>query len=288
MRPAIPSLLHAFLLLMIFVGLQSGLSLPLMLVLGMGENGRGLNAGWLALLNSLAFGGTVLLAQVLAKHPWPNLLTWRPVCGRLVPGVAVLALGTAVMVAEVANLTLFTLPMPQFIADMMTEMLSLERNPILGTIALVVVAPISEEFVCRRWLLASMLRRWSPARSITLSAVAFGAMHMNPWQFFYATVLGFGLGWLFWRTRSTALCIAWHAIHNSLFVVFTLWKPDVPGLRGGFGDPVEFNPWWLNLAGVIIIVLAGIWIARRTDPRNLDAAPEDHIPPPLPPPLPTT
>jgi len=287
MRPAIPSLLHSFLLLMIFVGLQTGLSVPLMLVLNLGGTGAGINAGWLAVLNSSAFVGAVLLAQALTKHPWPSLLTWRPGCGKLLPGVAVLALGTAVMVAEVANLTLFTLPMPEFIADMMTEMFSLERNPILGTIALVVVAPITEEFVCRRWLLASMLQRWSPARSITLSAVAFGAMHMNPWQFFYATVLGFGLGWLYWRTRSTALCIAWHAIHNSLSVLFTLWKPDIPGLRGGFGDPVEFNPWWLNLVGVILIGLAGIWIVRRTDPREPDNAPEDNGPPPLPPPLPT-
>jgi membrane protease YdiL (CAAX protease family) len=286
MRPATPSLLHSFLLLMIFVGLQTGLSVPVMLLLNLGGTGTGINAGWLAVLNSGAFVGAALLAQALTRHPWPSLLTWRPGRGNLLPGVTMLALGTAVMVAEVANLTLFALPMPEFVSRMMTETLSLEENPILGTLALVIVAPVTEEFVCRRWLLASMLQRWSPARSITLSAVAFGAMHMNPWQFFYATVLGFSLGWLYWRTRSTALCIAWHAIHNSLSVLFTFWKPDIPGLRGGFGDPVEFNPWWLNLAGVILIGLAGIWIVRRTDPREPDNAPGDNGPPPLPPSLP--
>ncbi len=288
MRPVAPSLLHSFLLLMIFVGLQTGLSVPLMLVLGLGGNGLGMNAGWLALLNSSAFVGTVLLAQALVKQPWRSLLGGDGGGNHLLPGVIVLALGNAVIIAEIANLTLFVLPMPDFVSQMMSQMLSLEERPVLGILALVVVAPISEEFVCRRWLLASMLRRWSPARSIVLSALAFGAMHMNPWQFFYATGLGLGLGWLYWRTRSIRLCIAWHAVHNSLSVLFSYWKPDIPGLRGGFGDPVEFNPWWLNLAGMVLILGAGIWIARRSDPPAAAAdQPGSEVPPPLPPVIPT-
>jgi len=87
-----------------------------------------------------------------------------------------------------------------------------------------------EEVLCRGLVLRALLNRWRPGLAIAVSSLVFGAMHLDPWQFFYATWLGLLLGWVYWRTRSLGLCVLLHAVHNLLGWIMIRGKPGWMGL----------------------------------------------------------
>ncbi len=189
------------------------------------------------------------------------------------------------------------LPPPAWVTAIFNELFNIKSNPVGAFFTLSVVAPIAEEYMCRRWLLESLLQRMRPSFSIALSALAFGLMHLNPWQFFYATALGLGLGWIYWRSRSVWICILWHALNNGLVIVFNYWAPDIEGFRPPAAGQVEFQPWWLTGSGAALVVVGAILAMSQRRvlegfPASLVAAPaggEAAEPPPpvLPPPLPS-
>ena len=175
-----------------------------------------------------------------------------------------LSLGAIVLASEVENLTRHVLPMSGELAESIAKMLDVAGSPWAAGLLLVVAAPVSEELLCRRWLLGSLLRRYSPAIAIPVSALIFGAMHMNPWQFFYATGLGAIQGFVYWRTRSVWLCIYAHALNNGISFALVLVLPELSVAAGGLSQPVTFQPWWLDVAGVVLVWLGGTWLWRQT------------------------
>ncbi len=58
-------------------------------------------------------------------------------------------------------------------------------------------------------------------RSILLSGLLFGLLHMNIEQFFYATLIGFFLGYLSWGCNSIYPCMIVHFMNNFLSVLFS-------------------------------------------------------------------
>ena len=79
-----------------------------------------------------------------------------------------------------------------------------------------VLAPVLEEMLFRGVILRAFLHQYARPTAIGLSAVIFGAVHLNIYQFCVAFVLGLYLGWLYERTRSLVPCILFHAVYNSL------------------------------------------------------------------------
>lgn len=77
----------------------------------------------------------------------------------------------------------------------------------------VVLAPIFEELIFRKLLLDRLLPfgEWS---AILISAILFGAMHGNFYQFFYAVLIGLVLGYLYVRSGNWRLCVLLHLIIN--------------------------------------------------------------------------
>ena len=64
----------------------------------------------------------------------------------------------------------------------------------------VLIAPIGEEFVFRK-LLIDRTGKYGCFISALMSGLVFGLMHANLYQFFYATLLGFVLGYLYYNGR---------------------------------------------------------------------------------------
>ncbi len=84
---------------------------------------------------------------------------------------------------------------------------------IVNLIAMVIIAPIGEEFIFRK-LLMDRLERYGGYVSIIISALAFGLMHGNFSQFFYAFFLGLVLGYMYHTTGNVWLTAALHASIN--------------------------------------------------------------------------
>ena len=132
---------------------------------------------------------------------------------------------------------------------------SVMREP-WGYVALGVLAPIAEEFVFRGGILRVLLNimrgrnwreethdsshdtahseafthKWSPYVAIALSALLFGAVHMNLAQGVHGFIMGLLLGWLYYRTGSMMPAIIIHWVNNTVaYVMFALMPQMADG-----------------------------------------------------------
>ncbi len=92
----------------------------------------------------------------------------------------------------------------------------------------VIVAPIGEELVFRK-LFIDRTRKYGTFVSVGLSALMFGLMHGNFYQFFYAFGIGLILGYIYYTTGKLYLTVLIHAIVN--FVGSILSSMLLPSLE---------------------------------------------------------
>lgn len=88
-----------------------------------------------------------------------------------------------------------------------------ENSLWITAIFTVIVAPIGEEFVFRK-LIIDRTQKYGAFVSIGLSALMFGLMHGNFYQFFYCFALGIILGYIYYSTGNLFATIAMHAAIN--------------------------------------------------------------------------
>ena len=110
-----------------------------------------------------------------------------------------------------------------------------EFSTIMGTpwgyLTVGLLAPLSEEIVLRGAVLRALLKsdKLSTWAAITISALLFSLIHMNPAQMPHAFMIGVLLGWMYYRTGSILPGVAYHWANNSAaFVLFALYPdPDI-------------------------------------------------------------
>jgi len=116
--------------------------------------------------------------------------------------------------------------MPEFLKELFGTM---GNQGWISVLSLVVMAPLLEEWLCRRVALKGLIKNgYSPAAAIIWSALMFGVIHMNPWQAIPAFLIGLLFGWVYWRTNSLWSVIFLHAVNNGLSMIFVWTFPDLP------------------------------------------------------------
>ena len=83
-------------------------------------------------------------------------------------------------------------------------------------ILVVILAPVFEELIFRGIVLDGLLHNSKPVTAILLSALLFGLIHMNPWQFVSAFISGIFTGWIYFKTRDIYICIFAHFCNNGI------------------------------------------------------------------------
>jgi membrane protease YdiL (CAAX protease family) len=86
-------------------------------------------------------------------------------------------------------------------------------------IALVVLAPLLEEWLYRERLLPALRRRLGAPLALVLASAAFAAPHLAPWSVLAAFAVGLALGALFLATGRAGPCVAAHAGLNAAALV---------------------------------------------------------------------
>ncbi|MCY4647288.1 MAG: CPBP family intramembrane metalloprotease [Gammaproteobacteria bacterium] len=227
----------------------------------------------LGVANLLAFGIVILVATRRRGIGFAAVCPSGPVSPGILLLVAVLILGTVILLSEVDNLTRLVFPPPAGLAEAFEELLDTRARPISSFFLLVVVAPVTEEVLCRGLILRGFLGNYSKRSAILLSALLFAVMHTNPWQFISAFVAGVLLAWLLIETGSLLPCLFAHAVANGTAYLAGLTRVEVPGFTSSMGDAVQFQPFWLNAVGVAFAV-GGYLLLRRTF-RDKARPPED-------------
>lgn len=236
-----------------------------------------------AAMIALSFVATLPLLPVLVRRRWRDLLPPRLDPLAAIPGVLLLTLGGWLWALEIGIVTERVFPMPAFIAKFFEEFLSTD-DPVGSLLLIMILPPIVEETLCRGVVLEAMLLRWRPWIAVSASAILFGFIHLNPWQFFYATWIGLVIGFVYLRFRSLGLCMLMHGVNNGMSWLMLRWRPEWAGMNSSpGGDPPAHLPVLILLAGSGLLVAGAALIlklpvrvpsAPTSDPDSLPTVPQ--------------
>ena len=215
----------------------------------------------LAGLSLIVCWAFMLYIHEKAGVPLRELFALRPVRLAFWPPVVLTLLGAIIVVAQLNSLMSMVLPLPTWLEEIFNDLVG---GPLWASLlAVVIVAPLTEELLFRGVILRGLLLHYSAPTAIIASSLLFGLVHLNPWQAVGAVALGVLFGWWYVRTRSLTLCIFGHAFNNLIAVLlfkFGDWEP----VSNIFGPPdsSELLPLWVVGMGLLLAV-GGLWLTHR-------------------------
>ena len=145
--------------------------------------------------------------------------------------VPVVIIGALALIIPLEN-TSSWVPMPKWVQNYLGTAFTTD---VFSVIMLVIAAPIMEEIFCRGIILRGLLKNYSPFKAILISAIFFGAIHLNPWQGIPAFFNGLFLGWIYYKTQSVIPGIIIHATINGTATLFLFLPAHQRDLQGLFG-----------------------------------------------------
>jgi len=156
------------------------------------------------------------------------------------------------------------IPMPDIIKESFLELL-LQVKSIYGFITIAVAAPILEEILFRGIILNGLLKRYSPQKAILVSAFLFGIVHLNPWQFFGAFLIGIFMGYVYYHTKNIGYCILIHFSGNftAALSVFFLSKKAMISDKLSVTYGGELNFYLIFGFSLLLIPISFLALHRR-------------------------
>ena len=157
---------------------------------------------------------------------------------------------------------------PQWFEDAMGALMD---APVWITLLSVsVFAPLFEEWLCRGIVLRGLFQKMKPGAAITVSAIFFAVLHMNPWQAVPAFILGALFGYVYYRTGSLKLTMLMHCVNNTFAVIFS----KIPAYAEADSFLEVMRPW--TYVCIFIACAAFTWGAIVTL-RSIPLQKEDAI-----------
>ncbi len=131
------------------------------------------------------------------------------------------------------------------------EFAKLLSSPILLILMTVILAPILEEILFRGIIMKGMINNnVKPVTAIIVSALIFGAVHFNPWQFAGAFLLGLVLGLVYYKTKSLLMSILLHAFNNLLSALMMMYSDSET-----FSELFKLNKEIVLVLGIVIFAI---------------------------------
>jgi hypothetical protein len=149
----------------------------------------------------------------LVMGRWPERPRWLAIAGLILA-----ALGFSVSSFLIAAAVL-SYQFPLFVEQILRQ-IDAEATPrtanllfyqVVSAITTIVVAPITEEWIFRGFILQRWGVKWNLPLALIVSSVWFGLLHLNP---IGLTIFGLIMGLLYIKTRSLLIPIAGHALNN--------------------------------------------------------------------------
>ena len=133
-------------------------------------------------------------------------------------------------------------------------------------LALVLVAPVTEELLFRGWLLQDLKEQYGQTRALFWSSALFGLVHIEAAAILYAALGGLVLGAVALRTKSTLASIAMHAGVNALPLLLPTRLVRIEGFNT-LSHHVEHVSWWLLLLSMVgaAVALKIVWSSTEDD-----------------------
>ena len=127
-----------------------------------------------------------------------------------------------------------------------------------------IAAPILEELIFRGIILDGLLKKYSPTKSILISSLIFGLIHLDRFQFVTALLMGIFIGWVYYRSRSLTLSIIIHALAN-LAVILMHYFINIDSIKdnillGMYGGITNLK---IAIVGSVLILVMCIYFLEK-------------------------
>jgi membrane protease YdiL (CAAX protease family) len=255
-----PSIKNAILLCVLFLAIQFGFGLLIGIVsvlLKMSD--MPLFSGFLTGLGNLVIFGIVLLIGFRkTKRTFNEVFKFNKISPFLWFSIIIFMIGFVIVSSELDNLAHYILPMPEMFRNVF-ETLMAKQAFVLAIIVMGVIPGVMEELFFRGLILDGLNRNYSQRKAIIISALLFGIIHLNPWQFLGGFIIGLISALICIKTNSILLSVYIHFFNNALYTITVKYRNLIPikGFNSNFATPVEFQPIWFDAIGVVILI-AGI------------------------------
>ncbi len=138
---------------------------------------------------------------------------------------------------------------------------AMDSNP-LKILVMVILAPLFEEFVFRK-LLIDRTRAYGEKAAVFFSAITFGLLHQNFFQFFYAFGVGFVFAYIYLRTGRLRYTVIMHAIVNFMGAVIAPWvisQFDINALMSSTSSQAEMMKVYAEILPGLMIYLLYVFL----------------------------
>jgi len=260
-----PTIKHAILLCLLLLGIQLGLGLiigVLQYIFNISENSP--IAGVLYILTSvISFVIVLLIGFKKTKQNFNEVFKINNVSFFLWIATIVFSIGFVILSSELDNIFYYFLPMPEWFTGLFGTLM-VGQPLIISIIYIGLVAALSEELFFRGLILDGFSRNYSKSKAIIVSAILFGIIHLNPWQFISAFIMGLIMAWILIESKSIWLCIYFHLFNNLLYTITERNRELIPikGFNNAFQTSIEFQPLWFTLSGLLILSIGTIMLIK--------------------------
>jgi membrane protease YdiL (CAAX protease family) len=260
-----PTIKNSILLCLLFLGIQIGLSLLIgvfQIIFRLSD--VSLVIGVLTALTSIiSFGIVLLIGFKKTKRKFNEVFKFNKVSVFLWVAIIVFMTGFAIVTSETDNLLNYILPMPEIFRNVF-ETLMAKQIFIISIIAIGIIPALAEELFFRGLILDGLKSNYSKRKAILISALLFGIIHLNPWQFYGGFIIGLISAWICIETNSILLSIYIHFFNNVLYTITVRYRELIPikGFNNNFTTPVDFQPLWFDLSGLVILIIGTIMLIK--------------------------
>lgn len=213
----------------------------------------------------LLLGGLALLpAYVYMRRrrlDYRVIFRLRLVSGRVVGVSVMIGFAVTVLAIEVDRLVNLLLPFPEHMETMLQRTLNVNGvgEWVAMLLSAVVFVGIFEEMLFRGFVQNAFEQRHQPAFAIFITAILFGAVHLNPWWFLQFIFIAFILGVLAWKSDSIIPGAIVHAQNNlTALLLNNLTEETSNPLLGWQG---HVHP--LLLFAAVAALAYGLWLFYR-------------------------
>jgi membrane protease YdiL (CAAX protease family) len=261
---AYPKIKNAILLCLLLIGAQMGAGLIVGLFFGLLQiNTESLMYGIsITIINLVSFGLVIFIGFKKSKQKFNEVFKFNKVSLDYWVAIIIFMFGFIIVSSEIDNLLNYVLPMPAFLRDVFESMM-VKQAFIVSILLIGIIPGIVEEMMFRGVILNGFQGNYSNKKAIVISALLFGIIHLNPWQFVTAFIIGIIAAWVYIKTKSIILCIYMHFFNNTISEIAIRYEEtmSIKGFNTAYTEKV-FQPIWFDIIGIIIVVV-GILLIRR-------------------------
>ncbi len=146
-------------------------------------------------------------------------------------------------------------------------------NPLVIVFSMAIVPAVFEELFFRGYLFAALEKKFTPWRTILITALLFGIFHvlaksvLATERFLPSTCMGIVLGFVAWRTGSVFPGMLLHACHNGLLVLIFYYRDELAAVGWGVTESSDLPLKWVGMS-ILGTALGALLVnlTRRKEP----------------------